>query len=83
MGYNKLTSLGSSTALPSVPDGATRAVFQAESQVLRYRDDGTAPTSTTGMRALVGELYVYEGNLSALRFIEEASGGALNVSYYA
>ena len=67
----------------TVPPGATHATFRAEAQAIRYRDDGTPPSSTVGMPILVADPPVdYGGNLSQLQFIGEAAGGILNVEYY-
>lgn len=89
LGYCQLTSLGSSTALATcnsnvgIPAGSTRAVISAEAQIVRYRDDGTAPTSSVGMPiAAAGAPFVYTGTLSKLRFIEATSGGKINVLFY-
>lgn len=86
LGYCQLTTLSSSSALAScsggIPAGATSARIVAEAQAVRYRDDGTAPTSGVGMPLATGEALDYSGTLSALRFIEQTSGGKLNVSFY-
>jgi hypothetical protein len=81
LGYQQITSLGSSTAL-TVPAGATTAYITAEAQAVRYRDDGTAPTATVGQPLAVGTLLIYTGPLANIRFIEQTSGAKLNISYY-
>ncbi len=82
MGYQQITSLSTSTAL-TVPNGATRVLIVAESQAVRWRPDGatTAPTATVGMPLAVGQPLVYSGDLSAIRFIEQAASAKLNVFY--
>jgi hypothetical protein len=92
LGYCQLTSLGSSTGLAScsggVPAGANAVILRAEAQALRYRTDGvtTAPTSSVGMPILIADepLFLQGGRLSLtnLRFIEQTSGGKLNVTFY-
>ena len=82
LGYQQITSLSSSTAL-TVPAGASMAVIVPEGQALRWRDDGVAPTATVGMPVYVGAVLNYDGDLKLIRFIQQASGGILNVSYYA
>ena len=80
-GYQQITSLSGATAL-TVPSGSKYALIQCESQAVRWRDDGTNPTTSVGMRLLTtGELY-YDGDLAALKFIEETTSAKLNVSYY-
>lgn len=80
VGYQQLTV----TALQSltVPAGATCAVITTEAQIIRYRDDGIAPTIAIGMPLAVGAVLEYGGNLSALQFIALAAGGVINVLYY-
>lgn len=82
LGYQQITSLSSSTAL-KVPVGATMALIIPETQNVRWRDDGVAPTTTVGMPVLTNTSMSYDGDLKAIRFIGVASGAILNVSYYA
>jgi len=82
LGYQQITSLGSSTAL-TVPAKSRRAIITAETQAVRWRDDGTAPTATVGMPVAVLTPFEYLGDLAAIRFIEQVAGGKLNIAYYA
>lgn len=82
LGYQQITSLSASTAL-TVPAGATMALIVAETQAVRWRDDGTAPTATVGMPLAIGVSLSYDGDLKAIRFIEQAASAKLNVAYYA
>ena len=82
LGYQQITSLSSATNL-TVPAGATMAVIVPEGQNVRWRDDGTAPTATVGMPVYVGAVLNYDGDLKKVQFIQQASGGILNISYYA
>lgn len=81
-GYTQLTSLGSAVGVGTIPTGTVLALIQAETQDVRWRDDGTNPTSTVGMIFKVNEVYVYTGNLSALKLIQAAATAKLNISYY-
>lgn len=81
-GYQQITVLTGSTAL-TVPAGSRYALISVEAQAVRYRDDAVAPTATVGMPLPVGATLRYDGDLAAIRFIEQAAGGRLNVSYYA
>lgn len=82
LGYQQITSLSAATKL-TVPAGATTALITAEAQAVRWRDDGTAPTATVGMPLAVGLLpFQYSGTLINMQFIEQTSGGKINVSYY-
>lgn len=80
-GYQQITSLGSAVGL-TVPAKATFAIIQTETQPVRWRDDGTAPTASVGVPLETGDEFFYTGNLSAIKFIETASAAKLNISYY-
>ena len=89
MGYQQITSLSSATGLTvpvRTPDGmsvrANFALIISETQAVRWRDDGTAPTSTVGMPLAAGVALQYDGDLSRIQFIEQTAGAKLNISYY-
>lgn len=81
LGYEQVTPLNVATGL-TVPAGATYAVITTENDAVRWRDDGTAPTSGLGQQLLLGQTLIYDGDLSAIQFIEVTGGAALNVCYY-
>ncbi len=82
LGYQQITSLGTAVAL-TVPAGAQRALLQAETQNVRWRDDGTDPTTAAGMILKAGnDPVLYEGDLSAIKVIEVTSSAKLNVTYF-
>lgn len=82
LGYQQMTSLSSATA-PTVPAGTRYALIQAETQNVRWRDDGTVPTTTVGMRIFVGDTLKFDaGCLEYAKFIEETASAKLNISYY-
>ena len=90
LGYQQITSLSSSTALtvPSTNAEGTAckpraALIVAETQGVRWRDDGTAPTASVGMPLAAGDPLFYDGDLTKIRFIEQTGSATLNVSYYA
>lgn len=82
LGYQQITSLSSSTAL-TVPAGATMALIVPETQNVRWRDDGVAPTASVGMLVVANSSMSYDGDLQKIRFIAATAGAVLNVSYYA
>lgn len=86
LGYQQITSLSASTALtvPTGGDGqvATLVVIRVETQGVRWRDDGTAPTSSVGMPLTAGDTFTYSGDLSRLRFIEQTASAKINATYY-
>ncbi len=88
-GYQQITGLNTvkSLTVPNLtPDGLNAkpvfALIIAESTGVRWRDDGTAPTSTVGMPLAVGVPLQYDGDLSKIQFIEQSASAKLNISYY-
>ena len=82
LGYQQITSLSSATNL-TVPAGATLALIVPETQTVRWRDDGTAPTASVGMPVAANASFSYDGDLKKIQFIQATSGAVLNISYYA
>lgn len=81
-GYQQITGL-STVKTPTVPAGASRCIIQAETQAIRWRDDGVDPTASVGQRIAAGDDFFYVGKVHALRFIEEAASSKINLSFYA
>lgn len=84
LGHEQVTGLSSAKTL-TIPTGKapTYVLLQAETQNIRFRDDGTNPTAAIGLR-IVKDLapFKYEGDPKALAFIEESASAKLNVGYY-
>lgn len=80
-GHEFITDLSSVTTL-TVPTGANKCIIQCEDQNVRWRMDGTDPTSSVGMLLEAGKSQAFVGGLGDLEFIEVASGAELNVTYY-
>jgi hypothetical protein len=83
LGYQQITSLAASTAL-TVPSGATCALIRCETQNVRWRDDGVAPTAAVGNLILTTDTqpFWYPGTLVNLLFIQVTASATLDVSYY-
>lgn len=87
LGFQQIAVLTASTGL-TVPGASTgilparMAIIHAEAQPVRWRDDGVAPTATVGMRLQPGQELKYDGDLNAIRFIEETASAKINISYY-
>jgi len=81
-GYEQITGLSSAKGL-TVPSGATIAIIKPEAQAVRWRDDGTSPTSSVGQPLATTEELYYDVNLAAIEFIEQSASAKLNVTYYA
>lgn len=90
LGYQQITSLSSAQSLsvPSVDANGLAvkpsiALITPETQGVRWRDDGTDPTSSVGMPLAAGVTLQYDGDLKKIRFIEQTASAKLNISYYA
>ena len=90
LGYQQITSLSEATGLtvPAVDRFGnkvmpTMALIICETQNVRWRDDGTAPTASVGMPLTVGTALQYDGDLNRIQFIEQTGSAKLNISYYA
>jgi hypothetical protein len=79
-GYEQIDPTGVKGLAP--PTGARVCIIQTITQNIRWRDDGTDPTTTTGMQLLATRDFLYTGDLVAIRFLEETAGAQINVSYY-
>jgi hypothetical protein len=75
------TTVASATNL-TVPAGATIAEICVETNAVRYRDDGTAPTSTIGIPVASGTCFQYAGNLLAIQFIAQTGSPTIDAEYY-
>jgi hypothetical protein len=93
LGYQQITSgtLGSATNL-TLPTPIANlglvpgyAIIQCEGTTssVRWRDDGTAPTSTIGMILSTGGELDYSGDLNKIQFILATGTPILNISFYA
>jgi hypothetical protein len=90
IGYQQITSLSGAVSLTVPTRDAnglsakpTLAIITPEGAGVRWRDDGTDPTTTVGMPLASGVTLQYDGDLSRIRFIQSTAGAILNVSYYA
>jgi hypothetical protein len=91
IGYQQISSLSSAQALtvPSV-DPVTGlnqrpnlALITPETNGVRWRDDGVAPTASIGMPLAAGVTLQYDGDLRKIQFIEQTASAKINISYYA
>lgn len=81
LGYQQLTVSGSAVGL-TVPKGASSARIQVSGGTgVRYRDDGTNPTSAVGIPKNAVE-FTYNGNLNTIKFIRVSTDATLDIAYY-
>lgn len=88
-GYQQITSLSSATGLTVPATDVTglvgspvTAYIRCETQGVRWRDDGTAPTASVGFPLSPGDVLMYDGDLKKIKFIEQAASSKINVVYY-
>lgn len=79
------TCTSSSNALTTIgpPNGANMVLLQAETQNIRWRDDGGAPTTAVGSLLISAQNpFLYTGTLKNVQFIDATAGGLLDASFY-
>jgi hypothetical protein len=88
-GYQQITDLSASIGLtvPTTDIGGlvgspVTAYIRCETQSVRWRDDGVAPSATVGFPLSPGDMLAYDGDLKRIKFIEQAASAKLNVVYY-
>jgi hypothetical protein len=89
LGYQQITTLSSATSL-TVPvtdlNGLSCrpsiAIITPETQAVRWRDDGIAPTASVGMPLAAGVTLQYDGDIGQIQFIEQVASAKINISYY-
>lgn len=65
------------------PGGTRQVVIQAETQNLRWREDGTDPSSTVGQLLTAGSTLTYiEQSFAALKIIETTTSAKANITIY-
>ena len=90
LGYQQITTLSSVASL-TVPSTDVQglackpsiAMITPETQSVRWRDDGVAPTASVGMPLAAGTTLQYDGDMTKIQFIEQTASAKLNISYYA
>lgn len=87
VGYKQITSLATAVGLtlPNAPAGTQigAAIIQNNTTgTVRWRDDGTAPTSTVGMLIPAGGELDYFGEMTAIQFVSASGSPILDISYY-
>lgn len=79
-GFQRITSLGTAVAL-TVPAGTKYAWVQCETQNVRWRADGSAPTASVGMLLKTTDAPILIDVLNA-QFIEVTGSASINVTYF-
>jgi len=86
LGYCQLsvtTAVLISTCSGGIPGGAQVAYITPETAAIRWRDDGTAPTTTVGYPVPTGGTQlIYRGNLATLQVIAQSGTATVNIAFY-
>jgi len=84
LGYTQVTDLTAAHAVSSFspPTDAKTALIQVNAGIVRYRQDGVAPTTTVGMLAYAtGPLFAVT-DFANTKFINNGSAASLNIEWY-
>ena len=84
LGYQQIAAGGADTAVGlTIPDGTESVEVSVSAQAVRWRADGTNPTAAVGQPLAVGSSTIFSiQQLSALRFIAQVAGAALDATFY-
>lgn len=83
LGYTQITNLSAAVGVGTVPAGTETVLLQAQTQNVRYRDDGTDPTATVGMILVALTMYEFTvAQIARMKFFEAAASAVLNISFY-
>jgi len=87
VGYQQIAAGGADTAVGlTVPTSGQQlpsfCIITPITQAIRWRDDGTNPTTTVGMPQVVNVPFTYNGNLKSFKMISQTAGAEVDISYY-
>lgn len=85
VGFEQRTVSTSAVGFASIPLQANKAIVVVEDATIRYREDGTNPTSSVGTKQFVNSTIIIEGRtrLTQFRAIRQGSTDALlSINYY-
>lgn len=89
VGFYQATSIDTAKTLASaigttVPTTADYCTVQADTQAVRYRDDGTDPTASVGTLLASGgtPTVIRRGQFANAKFISATAGAKLNVEFF-
>lgn len=83
LGYVQITNVSAAIGVGAIPAGTTLIIITPETQSVRWRADGTDPTAAIGYPLATGsELQFNAGQMTRLKFIEQAASAKLNVYFF-
>ena len=88
-GYQQITSMATAVGLTVPVAGSivgqqqlpAKCIITPQTQAVRWRDDGVAPTATVGYPLAIGAELRYDGDLRRIQFIEQAASAVINVVF--
>ena len=80
--FTASTAATLATSCSGIPAKSLVAVIVDETQSTRWRDDGTAPTTSVGMLLSVGSTLTYQGDLTKIQFVAVSGSPVMDVSFY-
>jgi hypothetical protein len=66
----------------AILDQAKLVLVAVETAAVRYKDDGVVPTAAEGIPLAAAEKFPYNGNLAAIKFIQQAAGATISFALY-
>ena len=80
------TPVGLASSTPPLPDGTSRAYIACETGAVRWRADGTDPTSTKGHNIAVNDSVTFTNReyvdlLLAIKFVQVTVEAKLTITY--
>lgn len=85
LGYCQLaisSAVKINTCSGGIPAKAAAIIVIDETANTRWRDDGTAPTTSTGMLFASGTVLTYMGDLTNIQFVAVSGSPVLDISFY-
>lgn len=73
-----ISTLTFGSAAAGLPNGTQMLLIQPQTQAIRWRDDGIAPTATVGYPLANGAELRYTGQFARLQVISQVAGAIVN-----
>lgn len=82
LGFSQIAVSGSAIGLGVIPENVIMTLVTVDGGDVRFRDDGTNPTASIGMRVERGGALKYDADPSVLKFINTSAAATLNITFY-
>ena len=81
-GLSSCTITNPSGTIRGIPGGSCYAVIVVETNSVRWRDDGAAPTASVGSLVASGSALSYVATFSSIEFIPTTGTAVLDIAFY-